>query len=289
MSLLSYPRITPWVGRLIAANAVVLLLLETIFTAPGIRMALAFDPAAVGSQPWGLVTYLFVHGGLLHLLANSIALFVFGCAVEERMGSRNFLLYYLYCGVGAAAFCWALAKVMTVSPIVGASGAILGVAVAFALYWPDARLFVFPIPVPIRARTLVLAFVALDVALALLAPSDGIAHVAHIGGAIFGFLFFRLQASQGRGIQPRPAERLVRVPPVAQEAAMGRRSPPGIVRPRPRPESDATSAELDRLLDKISAKGIGSLTQTERRFLDEVSKKKQSGRREDGKTGSSYR
>ncbi len=289
MSLLSYPRITPWVGRLIAANAVVLLLLETIFTAPGISLALAFDPAHVISQPWGLVTYLFVHGGLLHLLANSLGLFVFGCPVEERMGSRKFLLYYFYCGIGAAAFCWALSLVMPVGPIIGASGAILGLAVAFALYWPDARLFVFPIPVPIRARTLVIGLVALDVTFSLLAPGDGIAHIAHVGGAIFGFLFFRLQPSQGPGFQPRPVERMVRVPPAAREAARGRRSPPATVRSRTRPEPDSTTAELDRLLDKISANGIASLTPTERRFLDEVSRNKQAGSREDGKTGSSYR
>lgn len=283
MSMLSYPRITPWVGRLIAANAVVLLLLETIFTAPGIRYALAFNPAAIGTQPWGLVTYLFVHGGLLHLLGNSIALFVFGCPVEERMGSRKFLLYYFYCGIGAAAFCWALSRVMDVGPIIGASGAILGVAVAFALYWPDARLFVFPIPVPIRARTLVIAFVALDVAFALMAPGDGIAHIAHVGGAIFGFLFFRTQAARQPGLAQRPVERMVRVPPVAHEAAMNRRTPPGSLRTPPRSvPDDTTSAELDRLLDKISAEGIASLSSTERRFLDEVSRRKKTAGREDG-------
>ncbi len=281
MSMLSYPRITPWVGRLIAANAVVLLLLETIFTAPGIRYTLAFNPATVATQPWGVVTYLFVHGGLLHLLANSIALFVFGCPVEERMGSRKFLLYYLYCGVGAAAFCWALSRVMDVGPIIGASGAILGVAVAFALYWPDVKLFVFPIPVPIRARTLVIGLVALDVLFSLMAPGDGIAHIAHVGGAIFGFLFFRMQPAQGPGMAQRPVERMVRVPPMAQEAAMHRHAPPSIRTP-PRSEPDTTTVELDRLLDKISAQGIASLSPTERRFLDEVSRRKKTAGREDG-------
>jgi hypothetical protein len=223
-----------------------------------------------------LITYLFVHGGLLHLLGNSIALFVFGCPVEERMGGRKFLLYYFYCGIGAAAFCWALSRVMDVGPIIGASGAILGVAVAFALYWPDARLFVFPIPVPIRARTLVIAFVALDVAFALMAPGDGIAHIAHVGGAIFGFLFFRMQAARQPGLAERPAERMVRVPPAAHEAAMNRRTPPASLRTPPRAApDDTTSAELDRLLDKISAEGIASLSSTERRFLDEVSQRKQ--------------
>ena len=88
MSLLPYPRVTPWVGRLIAANAVVLLLMQTLFTSPELAAALAFDPAAITSRPWAFFTYFFVHGGLLHLLGNSLVLFFFGTAVESRMGSR---------------------------------------------------------------------------------------------------------------------------------------------------------------------------------------------------------
>jgi hypothetical protein len=83
-----------------------------------------------------------------------------------------------------------------------------------------------------------------------------------------------MQASQGARLEPKPAERMVRVPPAAREAAMARRTPQPPVRPRPSAEPDTTSAELDRLLDKISATGIESLTPTERRFLDEVSRKK---------------
>ena len=176
MSLLPYPRVTPWVGRLIAANAVVLLLMQTLFTSPALQAALAFDGHLIVERPWTFVTYFFVHGGLLHLLFNSLGLFVFGTAVESRMGSRAFLTYYMYCGVGAAIFCWLLAFLTDVSPFIGASGAVLGLAVAFAAYWPDARIMIVPFPAPIRARTLVIALVAIDVALAWLAPGDGIAH-----------------------------------------------------------------------------------------------------------------
>lgn len=277
MSLLPYPRVTPWVGRLIAANAVVLLLMQTLFTSPELGAALAFDPSAVVNRPWTFVTYFFVHGGLLHLLTNSLGLFVFGSAVENRMGSRAFLTYYLYCGVGAAIFCWLLGLALDVQPFIGASGAVLGVAVAFALHWPDARIFVFPIPVPIKARTLVIGILALDVALAWLMPGDGIAHEAHIGGAIFGFLFFRLQHfSLGEAPEGRQAERVVMVQSGSggYESPVRRRATP---QPRTRPRVDPTAAtvELDRVLDKISAQGIASLTPSERRFLDEVSRKKQ--------------
>ena len=275
MSLLPYPRVTPWVGRIIAANAVVLLLLQTLFTSPALQGALAFDGDLIVQRPWTLVTYFFVHGGLLHLLFNSLGIFVFGTAVESRMGSRAFLTYYLYCGVGAAIFCWLLGFARDVAPFVGASGAVLGLAVAFAMYWPDARIMVFPIPAPIRARTLVIALVAIDVALAWLAPGDGIAHEAHVGGAIFGYLFFRLQQlSRGPLPEERPVERVVMVQSGNYESP-ARRRPSPVPRPRPRAEADATAVELDRVLDKISANGIASLTPTERRFLDEMARRKQ--------------
>jgi membrane associated rhomboid family serine protease len=278
MSLLPYPRVTPWVGRLIAANAVVLLLMQTLFTSPALQDALAFDPSAVVRQPWTFFTYLFVHGGLFHLLANSIGLFVFGSAVESRMGSRNFLTYYLYCGIGAAVFCWLLNLVMPVSPFIGASGAVLGVAIAFAMFWPDAEVFVFPIPIPLKARTLVILLVALDVAFALMPGRSEIAHLAHVGGATAGFLFFRLQNLSRRDpIGPsREVERVVMVQSGAPDEPERRASTPP--RQRPRVEADNSGAELDRLLDKISATGIGSLTVSERRFLDEVSRKKKDPR-----------
>lgn len=279
MSYLPVPRLTPWVGRLIAANAVVLLLLETLFTSDALRAALAFDPGAVLSRPWAFLTYMFVHGGLLHLLFNSIGLFVFGGPVEQRLGSRNFLLFYFYCGIGAAIFCWLLSLAMPITPFVGASGAVLGLAVAFALFWPDAELIVFPIPVPIKARTLVIALVALDLFFALVSRQDGIAHLAHVGGALAGFLYFRFQGfAPARVSQRRPPERLVRTARVPREPAARRR-------PSPAPEArksagqgsrDGASVEMDRLLDKISASGMASLTPTERKFLDEFARRNKS-------------
>ena len=151
----------------------------------------------------------------------------------------------------------------------------LGVAVAFAYFWPDAELIVFPIPVPIKARTLVIGLVALDVIGSRLWPNDGIAHLAHVGGALFGYLFFKVQslsrrsparAGPHRGAGGDGAVRLLRA------ASGARRSLP--CGPRRRIESDPVTAEVDRVLDKISERGISSLTPAERRFLDEVAKKK---------------
>jgi membrane associated rhomboid family serine protease len=267
-------RITPWVGRLIVANSVVLLLLMTLFTSREVFQALEFSPSAALSHPWTFVSYMFVHAGLLHLFGNMLALYVFGTAVESRMGSRNFLLYYLFCGIGAAVFSLLLAGIMAVGPFVGASGAVLGVAVAFAMFWPDAELIVFPIPLPIKARTLVIGLVALDVIGSRLWPGDGIAHMAHVGGALFGYLFFRVQSLSRRApAQPtRAVERVVMVQSGSAES--DRRTPVTPMRPRRRVDSDPVAAEVDRVLDKISEKGISSLTPAERRFLDEVARKK---------------
>jgi rhomboid family protein len=267
-------RITPWVGRFIIANAVVLLLLMTLFTSREIFQLLQFSPRTAFTRPWTFVSYMFVHGGLLHLLGNMLMLFVFGTAVESRMGSRNFLLYYLFCGIGAAVFSLLLAGFMPVGAFVGASGAVLGVAVAFAMYWPDAEIIVFPIPVPIKARTLVIGLVALDIIGSQLWPNDGIAHLAHVGGALFGYIYFRVQALSRRspGTPARAVERVVMVQSGSSEPE--RRTPVTPMRPRRRVDGDPVAAEVDRVLDKISEKGISSLTAAERRFLDEVAKQK---------------
>jgi membrane associated rhomboid family serine protease len=267
-------RITPWVGRLIIANAVVLLLLMTLFTSREVLQLLQFSPRTAFTRPWTFFSYMFVHGGLLHLLTNMLMLFVFGTAVEGRMGSRNFLIYYLFCGVGAAVFALLLAGVMPVGAFVGASGAVLGVAVAFAVFWPDAELIVFPIPVPIKARTLVIGLVALDIIASQLWPNDGIAHLAHVGGALFGYLYFRVQSLSRRSPAPsaHAVERVVMVQSGSSEP--DRRTPVTPMRPRRRVDADPVAAEVDRVLDKISEKGISSLTAAERRFLDEVAKQK---------------
>ena len=276
MNLSPSNRLTPWVGRLIIANAVVLLLLLTVFTSPSLQAALRFAPGEALHRPWTFVTYMFVHAGLLHLLSNMLVLFVFGPPVEHRIGGRAFILYYLYCGIGAAVLSLVLSGIMSsaAAPVVGASGAVLGVAVAFALLWPDAELLVFPLSMPVKARTLILALVGLDIVLSQVTPRDGVAHLAHVGGAGFGYLFFRLQALSRRSPRqpPRAVDRVVMVQSGAAEPE--RRTPPVPLRPRRRAETDPVAAEVDRVLDKISEQGMNSLTPAERRFLDEVARKK---------------
>ena len=259
----------------------VLLLLETVFTSEGAFRALAFDPANALSRPWTFVTYMFVHADLLHLLANSLGLWMLGSAVEQRLGGEKFLLYYLYCGVGAAFFALLLSRFALVAPFVGASGAVLGLAVALAILWPDAEMIVIPIPIPMKARTFAILLVAFNAIMALpfLRGSSNVAYEAHLGGALFGYLFFRLQsfgpessaapaagAAPGHGAARRRARPSGprRVPAAAATAAAPSRGG----------DADPVAREMDRVLDKISAEGLASLTPDERRFLDDIAKQK---------------
>lgn len=280
-------RLTKWVVRLLALNAVVLLLQQTLFTSSAITRWLEFDPVVAFQRPWTFLTYMVLHGGLFHLLGNSIALFVFGPPVERRLGSRAFLLYYIYCGVGAAVLSLLLASVMPIGPFIGASGAILGVAFAYAKFFPDAELLVFPLPMPIKAKWLVTGFAVLAVFGALGAGSAGIAHVAHLGGLLFGWLYFQMQrmvrgndAPRFPAMRPRVAVPVGRREPERRATGEGRQvaatpsAPPVPKLPDP---AEVEAAEIDRVLDKISATGIGSLTTEERTFLDRVSKRRQDG------------
>ena len=215
---------------------------------------------------------MFVHAGMLHLAFNMLALYVFGTPVENRLGGRTFLVYYLGCGVGAAAVAMGLATLhFDASPMVGASGAVLGIAVAFAMLWPDAEILIFPIPVPIRARVLVILYAVLFTVLAVLGLERGVAHTAHLGGLLFGYLFFKLRDRAPRLPQPR-TRRLE--PAVMAQSVVRDSSQPRPPRAAARRSDDPQTAEVDRVLDKINAQGIGSLTTEERRFLEDVSRRK---------------
>lgn len=277
MSLLPVPRMTRWVARIIAANAAVLLLTATVFTAPAVREWLVFDPAEALARPWTFGSHLLVHSGLFHFLLVALVLLAFGPAVESRMGSRAFILYYLYCGIGAALLGLGASGLFGVAPFAGAAGAALGVGFAFAAYWPDARVVLFPLPVALRARTLMALLGAATFVTALVPGTDPVVSVAHLGGIAAGYAYFRLQALSRRPPAPpsRAAEPVVMVQSAQSEPSPApRRTPITPLRPRRRIDADPVAAEVDRVLDKISENGLESLTAAERRFLDEVSRKK---------------
>ena len=155
---------------------------------------------------WQPLTYMFMHANFSHLFFNMFAVMMFGPALEERWGGKRFLIYYLITGLGAAIVqesVWALQLqpiLNTVSPTmatalanrvvtIGASGAVFGILLAFGWLFPDVRMFILFIPIPIRARVLVLIYALIEL-FAGLAPTSGdnVAHFAHLGGMLFGWV-----------------------------------------------------------------------------------------------------
>lgn len=278
-----HPRITPWVGRLLAINAVVLLAMQTVFTSPEIEKLLQFDPGKPFlHRPWTFVTYMFVHANLMHLLANSVGLFIFGPPVERRMGSRAFITFYLYCGILAAVFCLVLQSIYPQPAFLGASGAILGLAFAFAKLAPDAELMIFPFPMPIKASRFIWLLLGLDVVGALFLH-DNIAHLAHIGGVGAAWLYFKVQSIAHPVETPRIPSFRPRATVAASVDDATRRQPArshlpqqNLPVPTPTDLQAAETLEVDRVLDKIHASGLASLTPEERRFLDNVAQRRKS-------------
>ncbi len=184
----------------------------------GLHLFLAED-----FMPVQIVTYMFMHGGLTHLFFNMFALFMFGRVLEQVWGSKRFLIFYMATGVGAGILqeitqyiyyettlsmysgvdfgggvVVPMAQYLNMWTTVGASGAIYGILMAFAMTFPNERLFVFPIPVPIKAKYFVLIYGALELFLGL-SPrmGDNVAHFAHLGGMLFGFLLILYWRKKG--------------------------------------------------------------------------------------------
>src|SRR6266566_1641416 len=224
---------TTWVRRLLVANLLVFLCQKTVLVDPRFQAVFGFQPLYALERPWTFVTYMFLHANLLHLAFNLLALFMFGPPVEERMGGRPFLTYYLLCGLGGAALSLALVQVRHVDLVLGASAAVYGVMLAFAWAWPNQPIYVFPFPAPIAAKWLVTFAVAISFVLALLSMSNVLVQSARVA----------------RGADATPKRR------------------------RPSGERHAVSAALDRVLDKISARGIDSLTPAERKLLADMSRR----------------
>jgi membrane associated rhomboid family serine protease len=256
---------TVWVRRLLVANIVIFFLAQ-----PGSPLfrALSFYPPAVVIRPWTVVTYMFLHGGVGHLVFNMIGLFFFGPRLEERLGSTGFLWLYFLSGIGGAAF---QALFATAAPMVGASGAVYGVLLGFALYWPRERIYIWGI-LPVEAWLLatLLVFGSLY---AGVNPGAGsrTAHFAHLGGLAFAFAFIKWwdwkRGSAKRSFQKRMKVDAIPTGVVSDRMALARWK--GIST-----ESlhELNREEVERLLAKASSAGASSLTASERQFLDRMAK-----------------
>lgn len=254
-----------------------------------------------------LFTYMFLHGGFTHLFFNMFALWMFGRVMENVWGPRKFLFYYLVCGIGAGIMqelaqlgtyfvegLYAYDQVNTGTAIittgqflnrwntVGASGAIYGILLSFGMTFPNERIFIFPIPIPIKAKWFVVGYAALELFSSISSSMDGVAHVAHLGGMLFGLLLIlywrRHPGSDARFSQSRGQEFFDRMKSAFEQRKAQR---PSSTTRRPTPhETDMEynarkqqrQAEVDAILDKIRKSGYDSLTKAEKQRLFDASK-----------------
>ncbi len=203
---LSFPPFTHWVKRLMfACGGVFLLQIVLGAAAPDLGRALLGVGSLIPERVlhgwiWQLVSYSFLHAGLMHLLLNMLTLWMFGSQLESGWGGRRFLEYYFFC-VGAAALTTVAASYLgfpglnPATATVGASGGIYGLLAAFGLLYGERQIFMFPIPISMKAKYFVgiLAFIVLASSF----QASGVANVAHLGGMLFGVLYLKLLPPRG--------------------------------------------------------------------------------------------
>ena len=256
-----------------------------------------------------LFTYMFMHGGWDHLFFNMFALWMFGCVVERVWGPKKFLFYYISCGVGAGLFqelaqfgqfylmaseqipefSWTMvsavahnsAGLLNAWTTVGASGAIYAILLAFGMIFPEERIFIFPLPIPIKAKWFVMIDAGIELFSALSTTGDGVAHLAHLGGMVFGFFMIRYwQKHPTTGYGKSQGEQFFDNLRSAWEKRSKKQADSGRTTTRTgnadwdyNARKQQEQAEIDHILDKIRKSGYDSLTSEEKRKLFDQSKK----------------
>jgi len=254
--------LTPWVKRLLLINVAAFLVTAA---SPLLFRALLLYPPDALRHPWTLVTYMFLHGSFGHLFFNMLGLYFFGPRLEDRMGARPFLTLYFLAGVGGAVFSFIFARQHSV---VGASGAVYGVLLGFAMFWPRERILLFPIPIPVQAWLLITAYFVLSVYGGVSGSRSGTAHFAHLGGLVFAFAYLKW-AEWRRGAGRRAWQKAIT--PNQSSAGLSDR----VVLARWKGISleglhEINREEVVRLLEKVETGGARALTQAERDFLDRM-------------------
>lgn len=261
------------------------------------------------------ITYQFLHGGFTHLFFNMFALWMFGCVIENVWGPKKFLFYYLFCGIGAG-LCQEVIqyvqfaadglismdpeqvlnvngqRLMTVdqllglSSTIGASGAVYGILLAFGMTFPNERIFIFPIPIPIKAKWFVMVYAGIELLQAWGSAGDGVAHMAHIGGMLFGFLLILYWRKRPDSYFNQDAtrsffdrwSRTSKTSHTSWTSNTSNTSATGYSRPEDDMEYNARKKarqeEIDTILDKIRKSGYDSLSKDEKKRLFEASHEK---------------
>lgn len=282
------PQLTPAVQSLIAITLAAAYLQWTLLH--GLSDFLAFDFNALPGRWWAAATYMFGHLSGWHLVANMYGLYLFGPRLEHAWGAKKFIRFYVICALGGIA---AEMVFIRAGSVVGASAAVFGVMTAYVMQWPDDDLFLFFV-VPMRARTLAVGLFVFSLVMGVTGAADGanLAYLAHVGGVLAAYVWVRMASATG--IEPvrqrvadlpdadEPPRAIPRNLPrrersdevddvVAKSKAAASKRVTTLTPTSRRREGKAD--ELDRVLDKISEHGIDSLTNDERKLLEEMSKK----------------
>ncbi len=248
--------ITKAVRYLLLAN-VGMFVLEFLWGSELISL-LGLTPAMVKQgYIWQPVTYMFLHGGLFHLLFNMFALWMFGCEIERAWGTREFVKYYFVTGIGAGLLTFVLSFNSRI-PTIGASGAVFGILIAFALMFPNRPIYLYFL-FPVKAKYLVAFFAVVEFLASFQHTSDGIGHFAHLGGMLFGYLYIktdwrfpalvRFSSYRGYFRNLRHKRRMRAVD-------------------RKREREQRLMENVDQILEKISQVGYDNLSKEEKRTLE---------------------
>lgn len=266
-------------------------------------------------RPWQPFTYMFMHGGWEHLFFNMFAVWMFGRIMEQTMGQNRFLFFYITCGLGAGLAqelvqlveYWyyglgsmeqlefpdgssiSVANYLNRWNTVGASGAVYGILLSFGVTYPNERLFIFPLPIPIKAKFFVIGYAVIELLSALSQKGDGVAHMAHLGGMLVGLLlllYWRNGGGSGRGRRGNHgnydrgsslwngfrrwfSSLAKKEEPHIDVTYGGRYGQEAAYRQQKKEEEE----ELNRILDKVKKSGYEGLTPEEKRRLFDISRK----------------
>jgi membrane associated rhomboid family serine protease len=250
---------TPWVFRLLLAN--VLAFLVTFQSLGFWAHWFGFQAASALVRPWTPMTYMFLHGGALHLAFNMIALFFFGPRLEMRLGGERFLGLYVVSGLAGAA----LSVVTPFATIIGASAAVFGILFAFSRYYPRERIYIWGV-LPVESRILVLFLAGFSIWAGLTGSGGNVAHFAHLGGFVGGWIFLKIAE------RTSPAERFRRE--VAASALPSTRVTERDVERWQAVDPDRlhplNRQEFQRIQAKASLLGLSSLSDSERSFMERM-------------------
>jgi membrane associated rhomboid family serine protease len=253
----------PPVTKGLAAGALLGWVLEMAFSGP-VNYYLGLVPLLVvrSGWLWQPLTYIFIHANFWHFLFNAFMLWMLGAVIEPVLGSRRFLIYFLFCGVVAGLFT-VLASPGSAKAVIGASGAVYGLLYAFAALYPGQTVYVYFL-FPMTARQFVIFMAGLSLVLSFATPNSGIANFTHLSGLAAGWLWFKIigyrTQDTGYGARASGLGVLRRILGVFQRPVVDREA--------------ETQNRVDAILEKISRKGEGALTAAERRELDEYARSK---------------